>query len=103
MVAKVSWRHLGEASVNEILTSDKLLPDIFPLVRSASDEVNNLESVPVVEFCLRPLTAANDVLVELDCNSVGRQKEFLNQITQRRLIRQLTTFSIDLNVQCFID
>lgn len=62
--------------------------------------MNNLYAISFAEIRPGPFGAAHHMLIEFNCNSLGRQREMDYQIVQRELIGNLPTFAIDLNVQC---
>jgi hypothetical protein len=65
--------------------------------------VHDLNSIIFGENCFGPLIAPDNLMVKLNRNSRWRQREFADEIIQRRLIPYLTSFAINLNKQCFLD
>lgn len=43
----------------------------------ASDEMNNFKLVVFDELCVRPVCAAHDLAVALDCQTLGREREMM--------------------------
>ena len=74
---------------------------VFPIALrlSTADEVNDFQPISFAKHCLRPVVPENDFTVELDCNSRRRQREFIHEITQGRLIGNTSDLTIDLNPQ----
>ena len=49
----------------------------------------------------RPLSAAHDLLVAFDRNSLGHQRQLADQVIQGEIVRDLACLAVDLNAQCF--
>src|SRR5712692_686921 len=93
--------HRPDKILNPPLLSSGLLPAdyCFNISSPATYEVDNFYSIAVVETRLGPLSPAHDLVVQLNRNARLRQRQFAYQIIQRTLIRNVATFSIDLNAQ----
>jgi hypothetical protein len=63
--------------------------------------MNNLNSVTVGQNRLRPLVAPNYLLIEFDGDSRRRQRQFADEIVQRRPVPHFAIFTVDLNQQGF--
>jgi len=68
--------------------------------RSASDELDNLQPVSVVQWSLRPLVAGHDLAVQFDRHAVGLHAEPFDERTQSFCGRDLS-FAIDRQVHRF--
>lgn len=62
--------------------------------------MNDLDPVAVRNDRFDPFFAAHDLLVVLDRNSLGRQRQLGDQATERKPVRNFLRFSVDLNLQC---
>lgn len=71
--------------------------------QSPANKVHDLNSIIFGENYFGPLITPDYVVVELNRNSRRRQREFADEIIQRRLIPYLASFTINLNTQCFLD
>src|SRR6266852_9239483 len=66
---------------------------------SAADEVNHLQPIAFAQHCLSPFVPANDFTVEFECDSRRRQRELIHEITQGRVISNISILTIDLDAQ----
>jgi hypothetical protein len=62
--------------------------------------VNYLDPVAIRDDGRRPFTATHDVLIALNRNSLRRQRQLGDQVTEREPVSDLLCFTVDLNPQC---
>ena len=71
--------------------------------QAPANKVHDLNSIIFAENCFGPLITPDYLVVEFNRNSRRRQREFNDEIIQRRLIPYLAPFTVNLNKQCFIN
>jgi hypothetical protein len=73
------------------------------LSHSPANKVNDLDSIIGGENCFLPLITPDYLVVKFDRNSRRSQRQFADEIIQRRPIPYLAAFTVNLNTQCFLD
>ena len=63
-----------------------LLHSAFCLPFSPANEVNNLNPIAFFQNGIRPFISTHDLMIDFHGNPLGREREFLEQIAEPRLI-----------------